>query len=144
MRRVLRPGGRVYAAYGPLWFGPGGDHFAASSLSEIYHHVLLDPDAYARHVQANGTRNRHWQGGLRYYELGLFSYLTTSEYLEFYRQAGLEIEGLMLELSSPAVQFARAFPDRFDQLCRRHPRCDRDDFLIRANFVRLRKPGGLR
>jgi SAM-dependent methyltransferase len=27
-RRVLKPGGRLYASYGPLWFCGGGDHYS--------------------------------------------------------------------------------------------------------------------
>lgn len=56
LHRVLRPGGRVYASFGPVWSGPDGAHvedlvvdgqrydFWTSSLLPAWAHLVLDPD----------------------------------------------------------------------------------------------------
>ena len=58
-RRVLKPGGRLYAAYGPLWFSPGGDHYSGrGGLHTVYNHLLLPPFEYKRTSRANNRMSR--------------------------------------------------------------------------------------
>ena len=75
----------------------------------------------------------------RYNELDLFSKLATQEYLEVYDQAGLVIENLILELSDQTLAFKAAYPDKFAALLAKYPDKHPDDFIIKSNFVRLRK-----
>lgn len=139
--RVLKPGGTLYATYGPLWYVAGGDHYSGRGGSEhVFNHVLLDPPDYQQYFQKYKVDNEDFQNGGRYVELDLFSRLRTEEYLDLFAEAGFEREGLILEVSPVALKFQRDYPEAFAQLRKRHPQCTVDDFLIQANFVRLRKP----
>ncbi|MEK7476870.1 MAG: methyltransferase domain-containing protein [Candidatus Coatesbacteria bacterium] len=139
--RVLRDGGSLYASYGPMWYCAGGDHFARGGLRNAYNHLLLDPGAYRRYLEANALPVEDVQSGRRYAELDLFSRLRTDGYLEAFRAAGFQLDGLILELSTSALQFRRRFPAEWMDLRGRCAGCHEDDFLIKTNFVRLRKSG---
>ncbi len=140
--RVLRPGGFLYAAYGPLWFCAGGDHFSLRGGTENgFNHVLLEEDEYTRFFEEYRTQTEEAQSGGRYVELDLFSHLTTGEYLEFFRAAGFKVDAFILEVSAEATRFMREYPVAFSALQRKHQdRCTRDDFLIKTNIIRLKKP----
>lgn len=140
-RRILRPGGTVYATYGPLWFAPGGDHFSGrGGLHTVYNHIALEPEAYRRYFEAERAAVEDFQSGGRYVVLDLFSKLTTRQYLAAYARAGLLRDGLILELSPDALAFRRRFPDRFQAvLVRNAQHCTADDLLVKANFIRLVK-----
>jgi len=67
--------------------------------------------------------------------------LTTAEYLRIFTQSGFKVDGLIFEISGLAVRFKKRFPHLFDELKNRYgPRCAPDDFLIKTNIVRLKKP----
>jgi SAM-dependent methyltransferase len=138
-RRVLKPGGRVYASYGPLWFCGGGDHYSGrGGLENLYNHVLLSPADYKEYVEERRQNAEGFQDGYRYIELDLFSKLTTDQYLRSFRNAGLSVDALVLELSSQALQFRKAFPSRYRQvLDAARGRCAPDDLIVKANLVKL-------
>ena len=139
-KRILKSDGYVYATYGPLWFCASGDHFDRGGLENAYNHLLLEENAYKEYVNSYREANEDFQSGSRYIEIGLFSYLTTSEYLEIFRNAGFVLDDLILEVSSQASNFLRKFPERFKEIEKKYEdRCKRDDFLIKANFVQLKK-----
>lgn len=140
--RLLRPGGSFYAAYGPLWYGPGGDHFSGrDGLASLYNHIALDDDVYRAYVKDHVQQHENFQSGGRYIELDLFSRLTTRGYLAAYQKAGFIRDGLVVELSPDALSWRKKFPARWDALLARlDGQCDEDDLLIKANIVRLRKP----
>ena len=142
--RLLRPGGSLYAAYGPLWYAPGGDHFSGrDGLASAYNHIALENDAYEEYVAANLLPREDFQSGGRYVELDLFSRLGTRSYLAAFEKAGLSRDGLVIELSPDALSFRRQYSDRWQALlARQSGQCDSDDLMIKANFVRLLKPDG--
>lgn len=142
-RRLLRPGGRVYAGYGPLWCAPGGDHFSGRGGAEhLYDHVLLDPEPYRAYFEAHRREPEDFQSGGRYVELDLFSRLTTREYLDAFAAAGFARDGLIVEVSPAAERFRLAHPREWQRLLvRLHPRVGADDLAVRAHLVRLRAPG---
>lgn len=140
--RLLRPGGTLYAAYGPLWYAPGGDHFSGrDGLQSVYNHVALDKDDYDAYVKANLLPREDFQSGGRYVELDLFSRLTTRSYLAAFEKAGFTRDALVIELSPDALSFRRQNADRWRSLQDRlSGQCDADDLIIKANFVRMLKP----
>ena len=142
--RLLRPGGTFYAAYGPLWYGPGGDHFSGrGGLESIYNHIGLDEGAYGDYVKAHVQPREDFQSGGRYVELDLFSRLATRGYLAAYDKAGFIRDALVVELSPDALAYRKKFPQRWRALLARlDGQCDEDDLIIKANFVRLLRPGG--
>ena len=139
--RLLKPGGTLYTAHGPLWFCAGGDHFSGrGGIHHVFNHVLLEPVAYEEYFRSQIADAEDFQSGGRYVELDLFSKLTTEEYLAKFLDAGFRVDNLILEVSADALAFKRQFPDKFAELARRWSgRCTPDDFLIKGNIVRLIK-----
>jgi len=139
--RVLKPGGCIYASYGPLYYCAGGDHFSGrGGLKTSFNHLLLTPEAYQRYVEANREEVEDFQGGVRYIELNLFSYLTTADYIKIYQDARLVVKDLVLEISPAALQFKKLFPDQFDLILNKYKnKCSQDDLAIKAHLIILQK-----
>ena len=139
--RILKPGGCIYASYGPLYFCAGGDHFSGrGGLETCFNHLRLDPEAYQRYREAHQEEIEDFQGGARYLELNLFSYLTTRQYIDIYRQARFVVKELILEISQDALQFKKLFSDKFDFIVDKYKdKCSKDDLLIKTNLIILQK-----
>ena len=138
--RLLKPTGKFYASYGPLWYCAGGDHFSGrGGVQNAYSHLLLSTDRYSNYLRENSCEIEDFQSGLRYVELGLFSKLRTAEYLETFSNAGFIIDSLIIEISQEALIFRKSYPALMDQLIKKYPFCDLDDFMVKANFIRLHK-----
>jgi SAM-dependent methyltransferase len=143
-RRLLRPGGYLYASYGPLYFCAGGDHFSGrGGLEHAYNHLRLDQSSYQHYLEAHREEVEDFQDGMRYLELDLFSRLTTGEYLQIYREAGFIINQLILELCHQALDFKKRFPREFQEMVAQSAgRLSPDDLLIKVHLLRLQKPEG--
>ncbi len=139
--RILRPGGVIYATYGPLWYSAGGDHFSGrGGLQQSFNHILMDTDEYKEYVNSYLNNIEDFQSGGRYIALDLFSHLTTSRYVKTFKDNGFNIQELILEISSASIQFRKKYPVIFEQIVSRNAdNCCIDDFLIKANFVLLKK-----
>jgi SAM-dependent methyltransferase len=138
--RVLRPAGRLYAGYGPLWFAPGGDHYSGreGALDTVYNHLVLPPSAFRAYVERHRQSTEDFQNGYRYIALDLFSRMTTADYLRAFRNQGFTVDALVLELSTPALRFRTMFPDRHAELLAiTKGRCAPDDLMLKSNLVRL-------
>jgi SAM-dependent methyltransferase len=139
--RILKPGGCIYASYGPLYFCAGGDHFSGrGGLENCFNHLGLDPEAYERYIETYREEIEDYQGGARYIELKLFSYLTTRQYIDIYRAAGFVVKESILEISPEALRFKEVFPDKFDFIVDKNKdQCCEDDLLIKVNLIVLQK-----
>jgi SAM-dependent methyltransferase len=139
--RILKPGGCIYASYGPLYYCTGGDHFSGrGGLETCFNHLLLAPEAYQRYLKAYREEVEDVQGGVRYIELNLFSYLTTADYIKIYQDTHLVVKDLILEISSDALQFKQSFPDKFGFMAQKYQdKCTQDDLLIKAHLIILQK-----
>jgi SAM-dependent methyltransferase len=135
--RVLKPGGVLYAAYGPLWFSAGGDHFSArGGVRNSFNHLLLSPEAYNIFINDYSYEREEWQDGRRYLEINLFSKLTTQEYLEILRQNGFKLNKLILETNSLSLDFKKNYPQLLLELTNKYNNnCEHDDFLIKSNII---------
>lgn len=140
-RRILKPGGLVYATYGPLWYSAGGDHFARGGIKNVFNHLLLDEPDYKRYFESHKQITEDFQSGGRYVEIGLFSRLRTEEYLGIYHNYGFGLDCLVFQVSSQAARFRKEYPDCFERMMKRQPKCRQDDFMIKAHLVRLKKTG---
>ncbi|MBG1260301.1 class I SAM-dependent methyltransferase [Nostoc commune] len=139
--RVLKPGGILYATYGPLWFCAGGDHFSGrGGLQNCFNHLLLDSEQYMKYFLSFLQTNEDFQSGGRYVELDLFSRLSSKEYCELFKEVGFQIKDLILQLDPKSLAFKTEFSEIFRQLCDKYTNKYEDDFLISANLVRLLKP----
>jgi len=139
--RILKPGGCIYASYGPLYYCAGGDHFSGrGGLATCFNHLRLDPEMYQQYLAAYQEEVEDFQGGARYIQLNLFSYLTTCQYIDIYRKARFVIKELILEISQEALQFKKIYPDKFNLLVKKYKgKCCADDLLIKANLIILQK-----
>jgi SAM-dependent methyltransferase len=139
--RILKPGGSIYASYGPLYFCAGGDHFSGrGGLETCFNHLWLDTAAYQQYVNEHQEEVEDFQGGKRYIDLNLFSYLTTSGYIQIYREATLVVKELIFEISKDALQYQRLFADKFEYILNKYrERCGKDDLLIKSHLIILQK-----
>jgi len=142
-RRVLKPGGRLYAAYGPLWFSPGGDHYSGrGGPHTLYNHLLLPTVEYKAYVESQQQDVEDFQNGYRYIELDLFSRMTTGDYLRAYHNRGFAVDELILELSSTGLRFRTMFPEQYERLLEAlSGKCVPDDLIVKANLVKLTRAG---
>jgi SAM-dependent methyltransferase len=140
--RLLRPGGYLYASYGPLYYCAGGDHFSGrGGLEQAYNHLRLQEDAYRGYLETHRAEGEDFQDGVRYLELDLFSRLTSGEYLDIYREAGFVVQELILELSHQALDYRRRFSREFrEMVAKQTGRLHPDDLLIKAHLLILQKP----
>ncbi len=106
MKKRLKPGGRIYAGFGPLYNSPLGDH--GYSQSRIpWRHLMLGEEALVARVRARWRRD-----DLRSLaDLGLNG-LALADYERIFAQSGLKIVALMTNrsekpLSRLFAQFAR-------------------------------------
>lgn len=89
--RILRVGGVLYAAFGPLWFGWGGDHVSGyDAPTSGYNHLILEGDAYQRYLEDLGEYIHSEHDGRTWIKHDLFSRLKPREYLEYLEMAGFE------------------------------------------------------
>jgi SAM-dependent methyltransferase len=139
--RVLKPKGSFYAAYGPLYFCSGGDHFSGrGGLENAFNHILLDQDNYKSYIQSHLLKSEDFQSGGRYIELNLFSKLTTNEYLTLFQQTGFLINKLIIEVSPESLKFKQKFPDLFSELLFKYDqKIVEEDLIIKSHLVRLIK-----
>jgi SAM-dependent methyltransferase len=139
--RVLRPGGWLYATYGPLWYCWGGDHYSGrGGLQNGFNHVCLDSARYQDYFQSHLQFGEDAQSGGRYVTLDLFSKLRTEQYLDIYRSVGFQVRVLILELCERSLEFRGRWPERFKEVLEKNPGVTADDLLIKVNFVLLEKP----
>jgi SAM-dependent methyltransferase len=139
--RILKPGGCIYASYGPLYFCAGGDHFSGrGGLETCFNHILLDSEAYQRYLDTYQQEIEDFQGGARYIQLKLFSFLTTGQYIKIYQEADFVVREIILEISPDALQFKKVYPDKFDFIANKQKgKCGSDDLIIKANLIILQK-----
>ena len=138
---LLKPNGRLYANYGPLWNCAGGDHLSGiDDLVNSYNHISLSVDQYSDYVNEVSVGVESFQGGARYIELDLFSKLSTNEYLQCYENCGFQIEDLHIEVSKRACEFEKKYPALIKKL---EQKIGTDeayfDLFAKAHHVRLKK-----
>lgn len=98
--RVLKPGGVLYATYGPLWFSWGGDHISGSDKIEYgYNHLILEKKEYSHYLDKFGEYTHSEDDGRTWIENNLFSYLRPSEYVSLLEKHGFRkmYQGIILE-----------------------------------------------
>lgn len=139
--RVLTKGGYLYASYGPMWYCAAGDHFSGKyHLRNAFNHVCLDEEDYKIYLEKTREVKEDFQSGYRYVEIGLFSYLSSDQYIELYAAAGFNLDSICIELSDKSLKFKDKYPDEFSSITKKYKnRCTEDDFIIKAHLVRLKK-----
>jgi SAM-dependent methyltransferase len=139
--RILRPGGFLYASYRP-YYCDTGDHFSGrGGLETIYNHVWLDQDAYKTYINENQRQVEELQSGVRFINMDLFSYLTTAEYFDIYKQANFITLEVIFEISQQGLKFKRCFSDKFKSIVEKNrEKFTEDDLIIKTHLILLQKP----
>ena len=122
LRRVLRPGGIMYAAYGPLWYSCGGDHISGfDGISTGYNHLLLEPNEYERYME-DAYRKVNFDD--LYARFGLFSYLRPAEYLSAFANADFERLFCGVLIEPKAVRCLKEYPQIRTRLLKENTEID--------------------
>jgi SAM-dependent methyltransferase len=111
MARMLRPGGVVFANFGPLFYTYGGAHFDGA-----YEHLWMTDDEFEAYLLARAIPFE-MEDGLHWMRHGMFSRLRYNEYLAIFRRH-FDLDHLVLAVSPPALRYKRAHPDAWAALTR--------------------------
>lgn len=123
--RVLRPGGVLYATFGPLWHAWGGDHVSGyDALESGFNHLLLEEEAWQEYLNGIGERSHSEHDGRTWIEHDLFSRLRPAEYLQCLHAAGFERRFVGAIIDPRAVDFLKRYPDKAQRLLARHSELD--------------------
>lgn len=136
--RVLRPGGRAWHCFGPLYYSFGADHCIAAYGDEAgYDHLLLDEDEYQKRIRNQAFFDGQPDPNLPFWALQQqFSFATAAEYLnEFSRRFHLEF--VVVKLSAKGLAYRQAYPEKWAQLI--NAGVEERDLLIKSLAVVLRK-----
>jgi len=110
-RRILKPGGIVYATFGPLWYSWGGDHLSGyDNIASGYNHLVMDPEDYQRYLEQAGEFSHSEHDGRTWIYHKLFSYLRPKEYLGLLHAAGFAKLNLGFILDPRAIRCLRENP----------------------------------
>lgn len=123
--RVLRPGGMLYATFGPLWHAWGGDHVSGyDSLESGFNHLLLDEKAWRDYLDGMGEQAHSEHDGRTWIEHDLFSRLRPVEYLDYLHTAGFKRCFVGAIVDPRAVAFLKRCPEKAQHLLARHSELD--------------------
>lgn len=136
--RIIRPGGVMYATFGPLWHAWGGDHFSGhDSLSAGYNHLLLEKEAYQSYLNGGGEFSHSEHDGRTWIENELFSYLRPLEYLQILDQSGLSRKHVGVVIEPNALKYQEDYPEQAALLLQRHSLLD---LIVTGMTVIYEKP----
>jgi len=136
-RELLGAGGVFEAVYGPLWYGPHGDHVYPRSEDRIFNHLLLDDHEYDQYVEDTLSEWEHHDTGMEgpfLLQRGLFSFLRPREYLDAFREASYDVAFAHAVLSSDAQRFRRRNPNAWAEMKRRRQLRD-VDLLVKSTTL---------
>lgn len=119
--RILKPGGILYATFGPLWFGWHGDHFSGwDNIQSGYNHISLSPEDYKAYLDQRPYETHSEDDGRTWIKNGMFSYLKPAGYLKVIADAGFERRHVGLLLEPKAVASLASQPALRAKLLKEH------------------------
>jgi SAM-dependent methyltransferase len=123
MARVTRPGGLIFANFGPLYHTYGGAHYEGA-----YEHLWMSDGQLERYLEQRGIASEI-DDGLLWLRHGMFSKLRYAEYVEILKRH-CAIEHLVLAVSQPALRYRREHAAEWRALTRRYAEEDLLTFSI--------------
>lgn len=113
-KKFLKDGGIFYASFGPLWWGPGGDHLNWGE-KELFNQVLLSKEEYKKRFDEKFKQEKLTDDsaeGAFLVDKKLFSFLKVDEYLgDLERAGGFEKELAYAKISRKAMSLLEENPD---------------------------------
>lgn len=127
-RIFLKNDGIFYASFGPVWFGPCGDHLDWEG-AEIFNHLLLSGEEHEKRIKEVFGESKIEADSCEGFFLlkeKLFSYLKVEDYLNLFLKAGFKKEIIYAKISSRALKLTKSGSPIFEELDRRQfPKFDR-------------------
>jgi ubiquinone/menaquinone biosynthesis C-methylase UbiE len=117
MARMVRPGGVVFANFGPLYFTFGGAHYLGG-----FEHLWMSDEEFASYLDNRDVPYER-EEALFYLRHGLFSRWTYRQYLECFRRH-FDVHHVILHVSPRALAFRREHPELWRALCERYAEAD--------------------
>ncbi len=104
IKDFLKDGAIFYASFGPLWYGPGGDHANYSDGNE-FAHLVLPKSEYDRRVreELSEVKDDSCEAAFMIQE-GLFSYLKAEEYFKVLNKEGFKFLRVYSKISYPSIK----------------------------------------
>lgn len=131
MARVVRPGGVVFANFGPLYYTYGGAHYLGG-----FEHLWMSDEEFATYLERRSIPYERDEA-LFYLRHRLFSRWTYRQYLDCFRRY-FDVDHATLHVSPRALAFARTHPELWRALTERFAE---EDLLTFAATVWLRPRG---
>ncbi len=136
--RILKPGGILYATFGPLWYGWHGDHFSGWDCLETgFNHIALSPQEYQVYLDQKPFTEHSEEDGRTWIENGLFSYLKPAQYLDVLAASGFDRKYVGVIIEPRALACLERRPVLKHELTRQHSLMD---LLICGMTVIYHKP----
>jgi len=109
---LLKEQGNFYASFGPIWYGPGGDHLYWGPEG-IFNHLLLDKNEYECKVSSlEDDADEDSTQSLFMFKNKQFSYLHANEYIDILKRADFLLGKLWIKSSSIAWRYFRLYPEK--------------------------------
>ena len=105
--KVLKKKGIFYASFGPIWFGPSGDHIFWGE-EKIFDHLILPKKDYEKKFKQTFPEiSTDSCEGAFLVKTRLFSYLSACEYLEILSKVGFKKLLLFAKISTKAISLLK-------------------------------------
>lgn len=102
-RKLIKKNGFFYASFGPIWYGPGGDHMNWG-VKGIFNHLLLPREDYdSKFNSITQASQEDSCEGVFMKKNKLFSYLSIHEYFNFFESESFEKLLSYAKISTKAI-----------------------------------------
>lgn len=134
--RLLKKGGYFYASFGPIWYGPSGDHMDWG-IGGAYNHIIQNENEYHKGIQ---EKEKSGEGnsveGTFLVKNKIFSYLALEEYFRVFYKNNFRDKLKFLKVSSVALRELASLQVREALEEHKAPKLDR---FISGAYVWLKK-----
>ena len=111
IKSVLKNYGIFYAGFGPIWYGPNGDHIHLGK-GRIYDHLLLPEEEYRENLDKRSKNiEQDSTEGVFIAKNKLLSFLPADSYIDMLSGAGFEKLCAFAKISTEAVSLLRKKPE---------------------------------
>lgn len=126
MKSMLKDNGIFYASFGPIWYGPNGDHIHWGE-ERIYDHLFLPEEEYQGNLDKKFENiEQDSTEGVFIAKNKLLSFLPAKSYIDILSRAGFEKLRVFAKVSTNAISLLEKKPEIHGYLDDRSvPRFDR-------------------